>query len=260
MDQKSLEEELRDAFDSVPSPRSPMSLNFLWKCLQVSPLARMTAAEAASHPWLSTSEKLLKAFRQLDSEVLADWCKEPQPRPMPWTIPSVLDNHAQVTGFSESLLLRDDESKDKTAITIVNDVSQPPQISGEHNETTKPATGNLATDPIDLVQKELLNSSSVTPKMKSGLEEAVELPWTGFISRNLTASKLPHNTRRAPRVRIRDSMLLPLTSLDRHLRPHPRTNQREDILEILRATEQPFLNEGISCPRAKRLIDRLHGS
>uniref|UniRef100_A0A8H7KB76 Uncharacterized protein n=1 Tax=Bionectria ochroleuca TaxID=29856 RepID=A0A8H7KB76_BIOOC len=83
MDQEVLDEYTGELNEKAASRRSSKSLNFVRRCLRINPEERLTTALASSHPWLSTPEKHLKFFQQLDEKMLAEWQNPEQFRPMP---------------------------------------------------------------------------------------------------------------------------------------------------------------------------------
>ncbi|KAL7910035.1 kinase-like domain-containing protein [Trichoderma velutinum] len=88
MDQQSLEQMVKAMIKEVSPKRSSNSQRFTLACLQLTPVNRITAAEAECHDWFCTPQKHFEFFQQLDRRCLSELGDDTQLKPMPWDLVS----------------------------------------------------------------------------------------------------------------------------------------------------------------------------
>ncbi|UKZ82300.1 hypothetical protein TrVFT333_010086 [Trichoderma virens FT-333] len=93
MDQQSLEPMVKDMIKGSSPKRSSNSQRFALACLQLTPINRITAAEAECHDWFCTPQKHFEFFLQLDRRCLSDLSDDTQLKPMPWDLASLQPLH-----------------------------------------------------------------------------------------------------------------------------------------------------------------------
>ncbi|CAH0022926.1 unnamed protein product [Clonostachys rhizophaga] len=229
LDQEVLDEYLSDLNEKLTPRRSSKSLHFVRRCLRINPEERLTTALASSHPWLSTPEKQLKFFQQLDEKMLAEWQNPEQFRPMP-------------------LALEDSIS------------------TGEFNHDPSPGRGSEEHWPVrhgsltkshhfdDTRRGENHCYKHIGTNTAENYMDQMEFPGQKVdkaktsISIHPTHDKVPALQLSAKRRRITvakhgDALFLPLTGLQKHLQPPLRKGQREQVLEALKKTNSKFLTD-----------------
>lgn len=237
IDQQTLEKTVKAMIQEVSPKRSSNSQRFVLACLQLAPINRITAAEAECHDWFCTPQKHFEFFQQLDQRCFDDVNDNTQLKPMPWDLTSLQffsptsisgknpansgENSTQwgspscveTSGYFGGVQ-KDMESGTK--------LSSPPQESEAPLSKAKPTAGHPTAYNAEKTLKTLHNSSN------KGYRK-VE-------ARILTARQL----------RICDVLQLPLTDLDRHLKPanaNPK-NHREEVLAELKRLDAKFLTNG----------------
>jgi serine/threonine protein kinase len=243
MDQASLEKTVKVMIQEVSPKRSSNSLRFAVACLQLTPINRITAAEAECHDWFCTPQKHFEFFQQLDQRFFEDVSDDTQLKPMPWDLDSLQvfsptttpdkisghsgENSAQWGSSScveKSGYFGDAQKDTKSAeLELATKLSSPSQESKAPLFKAKPAVGYSEAYNAAKTLKTLQNSS------RKGYRK-VE-------ARILTAQQS----------RICDVLQLPLTDLDRHLKPANANskNHREEVLAELKRLDAQFLTKKI---------------
>ncbi|KAL7918935.1 kinase-like domain-containing protein [Trichoderma austrokoningii] len=90
MDQASLEKAVKAMIQAVSPEPSSNSLRFVLACLQLTPINRITAAEAECHDWFCTPQKHFEFFQRLDQRSFEEAMSDStQLKPMPWDLASL---------------------------------------------------------------------------------------------------------------------------------------------------------------------------
>ncbi|UKZ71791.1 uncharacterized protein TrAtP1_012735 [Trichoderma atroviride] len=240
MDQPSLEKVVKAIIQAVSPKLSSNSLRFALACLQLTPVNRITAAEAECHDWFCTPQKHFEFFQQFDRRCFEGAASDnAQLKPMPWDLASLqffspmstpaktLANSGETStqGDSPSCIEKskyfDGAQKDvKSAeLELATKLSSPPQEFEAPLSKAKPVVG--------------YPEACKTEKTLKTLHKDSHKGYWKVEARILTAQQ----------VRICDVLQLPLTDLDRHLKPanaNPR-NHREDVLAELERLNAKFL-------------------
>lgn len=224
----------------VSPKRSSNSQRFTSACLQLTPVNRITAAEAECHDWFCTPQKHFEFFQQLDRRCLSDLGDDNQLKPMPWDLASLQSpslpsapTKSSTNGAHKSIrwssppctetsgYFRDLQQDKRTAR-----VGPLPGLSSLPHEsnvlTYKP---KLAKESPDVTRKEEQNRS--TPLRDRHSED--RKPETRILT--------PHQ------LRVCDVLQLPLPGLDRHLKPSRSKTHREDVLAELKRLDAKFLTD-----------------
>ncbi|KAL6901728.1 kinase-like domain-containing protein [Trichoderma evansii] len=251
LDQQSLEKAVKTMIQEASPKLSSNSQRFVSACLQLTPINRITAAEAECHDWFCTPQKHFEFFQQLDQRFFEDLSNNTQLKPMPWDLatlqsfsptsisgknsansgenstqwgsPSCIETSGYFGGVQKDI-----ESGKRELATKL---SSPPQESEAPLSKAKPAVGYPKAYNMEKTLKTLHNSSNKAYRK-------VE-------ARILTARQL----------RICDVLQLPLTDLDRHLKPadiNPK-NHREEVLAELKRLDAKFLTDGMQITRRRML-------
>lgn len=242
MDQSSLEMAVKTMIQGVSLKFSSNSQRFVLACLQLTPINRITAAEAECHDWFCTPQKHFEFFQQLDQRVSEEAVSDnTQLKPMPWDLASLqflsptstpgkrsADSGENSTQWGSPSCVEKSEyfggvRKDMKSAKLepATKLSSPPQESEAPLSRAKPAAGYPEAYKTEKTLKTLHNSSH------NGYRK-VE-------ARILTARQL----------RMCDVLQLPLTDLGRHTKPVRANskNHREEVLAELKRLDAKFLTD-----------------
>lgn len=261
MSQSDLDRCLTENFRNYCPQPSINAKCFIWGCLQVSPSDRINTTKAECHDWLRTPEKHLEFFRRLDQRMMADWSPKRHLKPMPWELQSLKDaleqpNYSCEDGDQgngeddESGLLEadldDDSSLTSTCFLKPDPGDDEISLVSIPAEFNPPPTWEEATTPLQVqnASKKALSTSQKPRLVSSSDSKAIH-------------QKSQKKRKRKPS-KILDSLFLPLTGLERHLRPASTGVKREEILEELKKTNSKFLKEGSSSKRGVPTRETLH--
>lgn len=256
MDQSSLEIAVKAIIQAVSPKLSSNSLRFASACLQLTPINRITAAEAECHDWFCTPQKHFEFFQQLDKRCFEEAPSDStQLKPMPWDLASLqLFSPTSTPGKSSANSGENPAQWDSSSC-----VEKSIYFGGAHRDV-KSAELELATKP-----------SSPPQEFKAPLFKAK--PVLGYLEacKPRKTLKTLHNSSHkgyrkeariltAQQVRVCDVLQLPLTDLDRHLKPTNASskNHREVVLAELERLDAKFLTDemritmGNEDTRAKR--------
>lgn len=231
MDQSSLEKAVKAIIQAVSPELSSNSLRFAIACLQLTPVNRITAAEAECHDWFCTPQKHFEFFQQFDRRCFEEAASDTQLKPMPWDLASLQffsptftpgENSTQLdspSGIEKSEYFGGAQKEAKsTELELATKLSSPPQEFETPLSKAKPV-GYPEACKSEKTLKTLHKSSH------KGYRKAE--------TRILTAQQM----------RICDFLQLPLTNLDRHLQPTNASlkNHRKDVLAELERLDAKFL-------------------
>ncbi|KAM0255770.1 hypothetical protein ACHAQJ_005440 [Trichoderma viride] len=240
MDQQSLEQVVKTMVQEVSPKRSSNSQRFVLACLQLIPIHRITAAEAECHDWFCTPQKHFEFFQQLDQRCLTDLSDDIQLQPMPWDLASLqsfspastpgkssANNGKVTTGWgsppcveTSGYFKRPKQDTESNKLELLTGLSSPPQEPGALLSIAKPATGNLGV--AYKAGKSLNTPRSYHHKGDRKVE-----------ARILTSRQL----------RMIDMIQLPLSGVERHLKPANSKTHREEVLAELKRLNAKFLTD-----------------
>lgn len=251
LDQGEIETCLRHVFSKMSKQPSSNAKRFLWDCLQATPSKRVSAFEAESHEWLSTPKKYLDFFRQLDRKMLSEWKQPIELKPMPWEIPSLLKGSPPSS--RRGLRLYSDQC------TQPDGVKRPPnsrETTGsspffQKQDVANPLPVGTTSEESLIGPKSFYDTVSITPtisevQIDEQPRKQTQPPWAGVLKPSRLPSHPPQVKRKKiANFKISDAALLPLTGLDRHLRPRSKSCQRQQILRELKKRDTKFLVDAL---------------
>ncbi|KAF9777007.1 hypothetical protein IL306_004713, partial [Fusarium sp. DS 682] len=240
MDQRDIAKYLTQLFNDLPTQPSAEGIEFVWDCLKVDPLKRISAYGAKTHEWLCPPKKNRELFNRMDSRILSSWKPQNKLKPMPWVLPDLAPSNlltpTRSPGSSFSQYFT-------TTPTQLEDA--PTQSDGRLAQAAAKSDPGVPTDKTT-------SSFSIPPRPSITLRESAakstksQPPWQGFRKPNNSANTdFPSKRRRVPRVRVRDTADLPLPGLDRHLRSPHNHRHRQNVLSALERTKSKFLTDRI---------------
>lgn len=235
MDQSSLEKAVKAIIQAVSPKLSSNSLRFAIACLQLTPVNRITAAEAECHDWFCTPQKHFEFFQQFDRRCFEEAASDnTQLKPMPWDLaslqlfPSTSTPRENSTQWDSPSCVEQSEyfggaqkEVKSVELELATKLSSSPQEFEAPLFKAKPVVGYLEACKSEKTLKTLHNSSH------KGYRKAE--------ARILTTQQ----------IRACNFFQLPLTDLDRHLKPtnaKPK-NHREEVLAELERLDAKFLTD-----------------
>ncbi|VUC29019.1 unnamed protein product [Clonostachys rosea] len=229
LDQEVLDEYISELNEKALSKRSSKSLDFVRRCLRIYPEERLTTALASSHSWLSTPEKHLRFFQQLDEKMLAEWQNQEQFRPMPLA----LEDPIPVQDASHDPSPGDDSEESWP-------MRHGSLTESHHFDDTRRGENHCykdnGTNPAQ-------NYSSQTDFPGNKVNKAKADIFVHPTHGNISVPQQRAKRRRITVARHGDALFLPLTWLQKHLQPPLRKGQREQVLEALKKTNSKFLTD-----------------
>lgn len=248
--QDDLDEHLVDVTYELSNRPSSNGINFLWRCLQILPSARMNALEAACHDWLCTPEPHVDLFQKLDRKTIGNWVRQDTIQPIPMDIPNL--------ARSISAPWEDSQAPQSRFFTAPNCEASPVAQatgSGDGDEATGSAAeqANSIAEAVHMVPASVpeeptpvATTNAKTSLVKKEVEQAgvkqINPPWHSFLKPSFPAhSQVTIKRKKLPKVRIKEYAMLPLPSLDRHLRPPTNPRHRQDVLWELERLNSKFL-------------------
>ncbi|KAK5989179.1 Meiosis-specific serine/threonine-protein kinase mek1-like protein [Cladobotryum mycophilum] len=214
------------------SPKPSMeSTKFVLGCLQITPEDRMTAIEAECHDWFCTPEKDFEFFQKLDRRIMTNWGPQSQLKPMP----------LELRSMAESILVSPDMANVSIydQIGVVKEgsrsIEEKSQYFGEMEIIKKANVAEFTKPPPPQPRLKEVSKAAITEKKQTRPHSE------GFCERVRQTPRLENTHTKSQRMRIDDTMFLPLPGLDRHLRPATSYNQRQLILAELERTNAKFL-------------------
>lgn len=242
MDQQSLEQMVKAMIKEVSPKRSSNSQRFVLACLQLTPINRITAAEAECHDWFCTPQKHFEFFQQLDQRCLTDLGDNSQLKPMPWDLASLqplspISTPAKSSTASGHKSIR---------------WSSPPcvETSGYFEDAQKEMKA-ARSGPLPGLSSPPHESGALTSRPKLAKESPVV---TYKVEQNLSKPHRDHHdeyrkseTRimTSRQLRICDILQLPLPDLDRHLKPAYSKSHRQEVLAELKRQNVKFLTDTV---------------
>ncbi|KAL6697645.1 kinase-like domain-containing protein [Trichoderma pleuroticola] len=245
MDQQSLEQMVRAMIKQVSPKHSSNSQRFTLACLQLTPVNRITAAEAECHDWFCTPQKHFEFFQQLDKRCLSDLADDAQLKPMPWDLASLQSpplpsapTKLSTTSAHKSVRWSSPPCTDTSG--YFRDFQQdmkaarvgplPGLPSPLHESGVLICRPKLAKESPDMTRKEEQNQG--TPLRDRHSEDCK-----------------PENRIMTPhQLRVCDVLQLPLPGLDRHLKPPHSKTHRQDVLAELKRLDANFLTDTMQAP------------
>ncbi|KAL9468757.1 hypothetical protein ACSS6W_010451 [Trichoderma asperelloides] len=240
LDQPSLEKAVKTMIQEVSPKRSSNSQRFALACLQLTPINRITTAEAECHDWFCTPQRHFEFFQQLDQRCIEDVSDNTQLKPMPWDL-------AALQSFSST----------STAGKIsANSGENSTRWGSPSCIETSEYFGGIQRD-IKSAKEELAKRLS-SPRQESEAPLSKAQPAAGCPrAYNAEKSLKTHNSSlkgyqkvearvmTARQLRICDVLQLPLTDLHRHLKPANANSKshREDVLAELKRLNAKFLTD-----------------
>ncbi|PNP38053.1 hypothetical protein TGAMA5MH_10152 [Trichoderma gamsii] len=251
MDQSSLEKAVKAIIQVVSPKLSSNSLRFASACLQLTPINRITAAEAECHDWFCTPQKHFEFFQQFDKRCFEEAPSDStQLKPMPWDLAGLqLFSPTSTPGKNSA-----DGGENSTPWDSSSCIEKSIYFGGAHKDV-KLAELELAT-----------NLSSPHQEFKAPLPKAK--PVLGYLEACKTKKTLKtlHNSSHkgyrkveariltAQQMRVCDVLQLPLTELDKHLKPtnaDPK-HHREVVLAELERLDAKFLTDNMQITMGDR--------
>ena len=250
MDQKTISEFLVDSFSIVAPTPSEHGKLFVWECLRISASERMSTTQAECHDWLCLPEKHQEFFRSLDRRMMSEWHLQSQLKPMPLQLPSLLSKPPVFDSYEDpsSTGILTDSLDNVPLQDMIDDRASyhdeeaaNPEEPTENQAQKEPSHGDdMFTKPelpaYAKAIKKLQRSKSKPSNPPRQLDHSADPKLVRRSSSN-------HKRKRSAMVAIPDVLLLPLSGLDRHLRPDPdaSNSQRERVLDELKKRNAKFL-------------------
>lgn len=249
--QEDVGKSLKRAFSRlIPGPTSNGE-DFVRSCLRVVPSERMSAIEAECHDWLCLPEKHLEFFRKLDGRMMAEWEFQTQLRPMPLVLPDLKMERYLPRGDDRmppvKSTAKEVEPSPKASQHAMDSgrslLRQDATVPRNEGPSRPPPEGDgMFKKPPPLADRMLPLRRSIKtrqPRTEGSRDKAQDQHVHGK-ARKL--GKRKHKP--SAGLCIPDFFLLPLSGLDRHLRPQSNSSsQRQVILEELRRRKSKFLDE-----------------
>lgn len=227
----------------VSPKRSSNSQRFALACLQLTPINRITAAEAECHDWFCTPQKHFELFQQLDQRCVEDVSDNAQLKPMPWDLATL--QSSSPTSISGQASTNSDGNSTLRSLTSCVETSG---YFGGVQQDIESAKLELATT-LSLPSKD---SETPLPKAKpaAGCPKAYNTKKTLKTlhdSSHRGNHKVEARVMTARQLRICDVLQLPLTDLNRHLKPANANSKshREEVLAELKRLNAKFLTDDI---------------
>ncbi|KAL7788320.1 kinase-like domain-containing protein [Trichoderma ceciliae] len=241
MDQQSLEQVVKGMIKEVSPKRSSNSQRFVLACLQLTPINRITAAEAECHDWFCTPQKHFEFFQQLDQRCLTDLGDNTQLKPMPWDLASLQPYSSTSTPAKSSV---------NSGVNSIRWSSPPCIETSEYFQDNQKAMWAAKLESL----RGLSSRSPESGALLSNPTLATESPdVTCKAEKNLD---IPHQDRHGEehinsetrvmtsrQLRICDVLQLPLPGLDRHLKPAHSKTHRQEVLTELKRLNAKFLTD-----------------
>ena len=175
----------------------------------------MSSEEADTHAWLRTPLSHLKFFQEMDDRILADWQKERQLRPEPYELPDLVNSPASVG--------------------VLQEVPAPNgQINQSNPTAEKCSNTSTAADKRREPSTESITAAKTVPRV-------IRVKST-TTSNARTSTKQRIERIKSRKIRVSDSLQLPLNSLDRHLNPE-KPDRRPQVLQKLQANNARFISQ-----------------
>lgn len=264
LDQTSIHRALDECFQSCGPPWSADGCNFIKQCLRVAAGERLTSDQAGRHNWLCTPEKHLEFFRSLDKFMMAEYCPQSLPRPLPLELPDLQirsDKHGDVDQEASLSDANEVSRYFKKERAFEHTCSQARPAAEEDPRETGLGKKSAAIRPLSPARKRTpLGQVEVHPEKRPLIEEVNSdidtVPWEslktlGLHKKGIDVFVKPkpiikygrkHKAmRKRTRHRYNDAMFLPPTDLSRHTNPAAGSKQRERILSKLGKTKTKFI-------------------
>ncbi|KAJ4264899.1 hypothetical protein NW762_005142 [Fusarium torreyae] len=244
MDEEEIGEYLTQTFNTLPKKPSSDGIDFVWSCLKLNPLHRISAHDAKRHDWLCSPKKHLKFFKRLDHRILSSWKPQDKLKPMPWVLQDLAQSSpptpTRSSGSSVSQYFT-------TTPTQVEDSAERMKQEGEDEldeSGSGSATDELASPFLIPARPSSARLSELEPQQMR--PKQVKPPWHDFHKPSSpTRNQLSSKRKRVPKARVHDTAGLPLPGLDRHLRSPANYRHRQNILSALEKTNSKFLVDRI---------------
>lgn len=245
MDQQSLEQVVRAMIKQVSPKHSSNSQRFTLACLQLTPVNRITAAEAECHDWFCTPQKHFEFFQQLDRRCLSDLGDDAQLKPMPWDLanlqsPPFPSAPTKLFNTSAHKSIRWSSPPCTETSGFIRDLQQDMKAvrMGPLPELTSPLRGSgvLTCEP---------EPGKGSPNVTRKEEQSQNTP---LRDRHIEDRKAETRIMTPHQLRVCDVLQLPLPGLDRHLKPPHSKTQRQDVLAELKRLDVKFLTNTMQVP------------
>ncbi|KAL7960601.1 kinase-like domain-containing protein [Trichoderma compactum] len=245
MDQQSLEQMVRAMIKEVSPKHSSNSQRFTLACLQLTPVNRITAAEAECHDWFCTPQKHFEFFQQLDRRCLSDLGDDAQLKPMPWDLANLQ---------SPPIPLAPTKLSTTSAHKSIR-WSLPPctETSGFFRDLQQDMKA-VRMGPLPGLTSPLHESGVLTCKPKSAKEspnvtrKEEQDQNTPLRDRHIEDRKAETRIMTPHQLRVCDVLQLPLPGLDRHLKPPHSKTHRQDVSAELKRLDANFLTNTMQAP------------
>ena len=247
MEQRALDAFLAISVFGEPSQFSSDSQQFVWRCLQVLPGHRMSAAEAQCHDWLCTPANHLERFQELDRRTMGAWKAQTQLSPLPYDLPDVRAKHLSMSEMEKRQLRLSDRFNPMEEQSRMHDEAshyfhRPVKPTGN---TASEESGNRASPASD--EGRTFGSHMDDYITETAPIEQYLLSYEHFDDQtaqtaNTAAQKSTKQVKRS-KMRTQEAALLPLTGLGKHLNlvPTSTTDHREQVLKELKRANAKFL-------------------
>ena len=251
MGQKTISEFLVDSFSTVAPTPSEHGKLFVRECLQISASERMSTAQAECHDWLCLPEKHQEFFRSLDRRMMFEWHLQSQLKPMPLQLPSLLAKPPVSDSYEDlsSIGILADSLDNLPSQNMIDDlIPYHDEEAADPIEPTENRAQNVPSHRNDIFTKpELPAYAKAIKKLQRSKSKPSHPPRQldqsadPKLARRSSSSK--HKRKRSAIVAIPNILLLPLSGLDRHLRPDSdvSNSQREQVLDELKKRNAKFL-------------------
>ncbi|KAI6751057.1 hypothetical protein HG530_013971 [Fusarium avenaceum] len=241
MDEEEVGEYIMQIFNVLPKRISSDGIDFVWSCLKVDPLHRISAHEAMSHDWLCNPQKNQELYRRMDLRILSSWRPQNKLKPMPWVLPDLAlsspptPSRSPGSSTSQYFTTTPTRFKGSPGESENNADTQAKPDSGHELEGAVP-TFVVPTRPSDA------NSGNPEAHLAQKKVKQIQPPWQDFLKPGRPSTvDLPSKRRRVPRSSVHDTTGLPLPGLDRHLRAPAKHHHRQDVLSALERANSKFL-------------------
>jgi serine/threonine protein kinase len=241
MDEEEVGEYIMQLFNALPKRISSDGIDFVWSCLKVDPLHRISASEAMSHDWLCNPEKNRELYRRMDFRILSSWRPQNKLKPMPWVLPDLAPSSPPTPSRSPG------SSTSQYFTTTPTRVKSSPGDSENNTDTqAKPDSGRELEGAVSTfvvpARPSDVNSGNLEAHLAQKKVKQIQPPWQDFLKHGHPSTvDLPSKRRRVPRSSVHDTAGLPLPGLDRHLRAPAKYHHRQDVLSALERTKSKFL-------------------
>ncbi|KAK4068962.1 hypothetical protein Trihar35433_5541 [Trichoderma harzianum] len=240
IDQQSIEQMVKAMIKEISPKLSSNSQRFTLACLQLTPVNRITAAEAECHDWFCTPQKHFEFFQQLDRRCLSDLGDDTQLKPMPWDLASLQSpplppapTKLSTNSAHKSIRWSSPPCTDTSGYFRGLQQDMKAARVGPLPGLSSPAhgTGVLTYKP------KLAKESPDVTRNEEQIQNTPLRDRHGEDRKPETRIMTPHQ------LRVCDVLQLPLPGLDRHLKPPHSKTHRQDVLAELKRRDAKFLTD-----------------